>query len=272
MRAAHPPDARPSVRHAASWLGLLVAASLQTTPVRADTWQYAVQPGDSIWSVTARYLDPRVSYRKLQRLNRVRQPLRLAPGTRLTVPLDWMRRVDDEARVQSVHGRVEIESSGHAIRAARPGDTLRLLDRIRTDADGHVALSLSGGTEVRVLANSELILDVLARYANAHVFDQRLQLVRGRTETSAPRDRDSASRFELRTRAGITSVRGTIFRVATLPAADTTSTEVLRGTVSAANDAGNVAVDAGFGTRMSAGQPPLPPTPLLPAPVLDAIP
>lgn len=72
MRAAHPPDARPSVRHAASWLGFLVAASLQTTPVRADTWQYAVQPGDSIWSVTARYLDPRVSYRKLQRLNRVR--------------------------------------------------------------------------------------------------------------------------------------------------------------------------------------------------------
>ena len=263
---------RPAARRVAWPLAVLVAATLQITSVRADDWRYAVQPGDSIWNVTARFLDARVSYRKLQRLNRVRQPLRLAPGTILTVPLEWMRRVDDEARVQTVHGRVEIESSDHTVRAARPGETLRLLDRIRTDADGHVALSLSGGTEVRVLANSELILDVLARYANAQVFDQRLQLVRGRTETSAPRDRDRASRFELRTRAGITSVRGTIFRVATLPAADTTSTEVLRGTVSAANDTGNVAVDAGFGTRMSAGQPPLPPTPLLPAPVLDAIP
>jgi len=241
------------------------------TAAAADDWLYPVQRGEHLWGLAERFLDGHKSYGKLQQLNRIRDPKRIPPGSVLRIPLAWMRRVTSEARIVTVQGAVEIERAGAGTRAASVGDALREQDRLRTAPGAHAAIALPDGSQVRILGDSEVAVESMATYANARVFDSRLLVSHGRTETIAPTDRDAATRFELRTRAGVTSVRGTVFRVAA-SSGDEARTEVVRGRVSAGNETGSVTVDAGFGTVMAAGRPPAPPVALLPAPRLDALP
>jgi hypothetical protein len=250
----------------------LVLTLLVPGTAAAQDWLYPVKPGEHLWGLAERFLDGHKSYGKLQQLNRIKDPKRMPPGSVLRIPLAWMRRVATEARITATTGDVAIERTGAAARPAGVGDTLRERDRLRTAPGAHAAIALPDGTQVRVLADSEVAVESMATYQNARVFDSRLLVARGRTESIAPTDRDGATRFELRTRAGVTSVRGTVFRVATTDTGDISTTEVLHGRVSAANSAGEVTVDAGFGTVMAPNRAPSPPAALLPAPSLDGLP
>lgn len=264
-------DLSRSIRRPA--LGMVVALALLIPAIAAaQEWLYPVKPGEHLWGLAERFLENHKSYAKLQQLNGIKDPKRLPPGSVLRIPLAWMRRVATEARITALNGSVEIERPGIAARPAGVGDALREQDRLRTAPDAYAAITLPDGTQVRVLAGSEIAVEAMATFQNARVFDSLLLVARGRTETIAPIDRDGATRFELRTRAGVTSVRGTVFRVATTDAGDTSTTEVLRGRVETGNDAGRVKVDAGFGTVMAPDRAPSPPTALLPAPALDGIP
>jgi hypothetical protein len=250
----------------------IVLAFLVPGAAPAQDWLYPVKPGEHLWGLAERFLDGHKSYGKLQQLNRIKDPKRIPPGSVLRIPLAWMRRVATEARITATTGDVAIERAGAAARPAGVGDTLRERDRLRTAPGAHAAITLPDGTQVRVLADSEVAVESMATYQNARVFDSRLLVARGRTESIAPTDRDGATRFELRTRAGVTSVRGTVFRVATTDTGDISTTEVLHGRVSAGNSAGEVTVDAGFGTVMATDRAPSPPAALLPAPSLDGLP
>lgn len=268
----HPRRPPRATRSSILALALVLTALAGGGDAAAQDWLYPVRPGDHLWGLAERFLDGHSAYGKLQQLNRIRDPKRLPPGSVLRIPLAWMRRLAAEARLTSVRGAVEIERAGGAPVSANVGDALRENDRLRTSPGANAALALPDGTQVRVLSDTELTVESMATYANARVFDSRLLLARGRTETIAPTDRDGATRFELRTRAGVTSVRGTVFRVAASPSGDETHTEVLRGRVAAANTAGEVSVDAGYGTVMTPDRPPAPPVALLKAPNLDGIP
>lgn len=79
-------------------------------------------------------------------------------------------------------------------------------------------------------------------------------------------------RFEIRTPAAVSAVRGTEFRAGYAADAARGSTETLGGAVAVSGAGSAVAVGAGFGTRAEAGKPPRAPVPLLPAPRLDALP
>lgn len=264
-------DLSRSIRRPAAGFAIAIAL-LVPAVAAAQEWLYPVKPGDHLWGLAERFLDGHKSYGKLQQLNGIKDPKRIPPGSVLRIPLAWMRRVATEARITALNGRVEIERTGTAPLPAAVGDPLRERDRLRTAPGAHAAITLPDGTQVRVLADSEVAVEAMATYQNARVFDSRLLVARGRTESIAPTGRDGATRFELRTRAGVTSVRGTVFRVATTDDGDTSTTEVLRGRVNAGNDTGSVSVDAGFGTVMAPGRAPSPPAALLPAPALDALP
>lgn len=264
-------DLSRSIRRPA--VGFAIALTLLVPSVAvAQEWLYPVKPGEHLWGLAERFLDGHKSYSKLQQLNGIKNPKRMPPGSVLRIPLAWMRRIAAEARITALNGRVEIERTGAAARPADVGDPLRERDRLRTAPGAYAAITLPDGTQVRVLANSEVAVEAMATYQNARVFDSRLLVARGRTESIAPTGRDDATRFELRTRAGVTSVRGTVFRVATADDGDTSTTEVLHGRVNAGNDAGRVTVQAGFGTVMTPGRSPSPPAALLPSPVLDGLP
>lgn len=255
-------------RFALALAGVLLAAGAQ-----AAEWVYTVQPGDNPWSLTERLLAGIKYWPRLQSHNHIADPEHIPPGTRLRIPVDWLRRTEVTATVAAVQGRAELlRARGSQPSALRTGAVLRTGDVVRTGDSGNVTVEFKDGSRMLVHAGSELRMADLAAYENTDLVDTRVELVRGRTENLVRPLRGAPGRFEIRTPSAVTSVRGTEYRVNA--GADATRTEVLGGRVGVAGAARREAVDieAGFGSVASAGGAPDLPVPLLPAPSLDGLP
>ena len=246
--------------------------SLQHPARCADEWEYIVVPGDTLWDLTEKYLSDLSFVPRLQELNQVADPSRMTPGTRLRMPMAWTKNAPGDARFVAVHGDVRIEEGSRgAERTAVTGVTVSAGDIVRTRADGHAALAFFDGSVVSLHPDSTLLLEVIRSYA-AGLNRIRMELMPGRAEARVRPQPAPASRFEIETPAGITSVRGTEFRVS-VPADEKASrVEVLDGTVVVAGGGKEVAVPAGFGVVVQAGSPPAAPLALLPPPDLTGLP
>lgn len=66
-----------------------------------------MQSGDNPWSLTERYLAGIKYWPRIQTLNRIADPEHMPPGTRLRIPVEWLRRVDAIAKVTTVHGTAD---------------------------------------------------------------------------------------------------------------------------------------------------------------------
>lgn len=254
-------------------LALGLALCLMGSAGQAAEWVYTVQPGDNPWSLTERLLAGIKYWPRLQSHNHIADPNHIPPGTRLRIPVDWLRRANVTATVAAVQGAAELlRSSGSQASTLRTGALLRTGDVVRTGESGNVTVEFKDGSRMLVHAGSELRMADLAAYENTNLVDTRVQLVRGRAENVVQPLRGTPSRFEIRTPSAVTSVRGTDFRVNA--ADDATRTEVIGGKVGVATDSahGEVGVDAGFGTIAGASKPPEAPVPLLPAPSLAGLP
>lgn len=237
-----------------------------------EDWEYIVRPGDTLWDLTEQYLSDLSFVPQLQSLNQVADPYRMLPGTRLRMPLAWMKSEPGAARFLSVHGDVLVEAVANSEpRKALAGATLQAGDIVRTQAEGHAAVAFFDGSVVSLHPESVLLLKVMRSYA-AGLNTVRVELTPGRAETRVRPPRGHASRFEIQTPAGITSVRGTDLRVSVPADEKLARTEVLAGEVVVAGAGKDVVVAAGYGTVVRVGQPPAPPVALLPPPDLTALP
>jgi len=238
----------------------------------AEEWVYTVKAGDTLWALTKRYLTDLSLWPELQRMNGVAEPRRMPVGIKLRMPLAWMKAGPATAHFGAVEGEVEVERvSRGAPRKAIGGDALHAGDIVRTRASGRAAVEFHDGSTVTLHPDSILRLDVMRAYA-AGLSEVRTGLSPGRAEARVQAQPEQPSRFEIDTPAGITSVRGTDFRVS-VPADERTSrTEVLDGKVAVVAAGKEVAVPAGYGTVMRVGEAPGAPIALLPPPDLDALP
>jgi hypothetical protein len=264
--------ARPRLASLAALVFAWCLLSLHPAARCAEEWEYTVQPGDTLWDLSERYLLDLSFLPRLQRLNRVADPKRLLPGTRLRFPVAWMKSTSPAARLVAVDGDVQIEHvSSSAQRKAVAGATLHAGDIVRTRAGGHAAVAFFDGSVLSLHSDSTLLLDVLRAYA-AGLNTIRMELAPGRVETRVRAQPSQPSRFEIRTPAGITSVRGTDFRVSVPADEKLARTEVLAGEVTVAGAGKEVIVAAGHGTVVRAGEAPATPLALLPPPDLTGLP
>ena len=232
---------------------------------------YTVRSGDNPWNLTARYLAGIEYWPRIQKLNQISDPLHLAPGTRLRIPVAWLRRVAANAHVLAVQGQVEARSAGlSAPRTLAVGAELGAGDVIVTATDANVTLEFADHSRLLVHAETELHLDQLGRFDNTEAVDTGLSVAKGRVESQVKPLQDGPGRFEISTPSAVTAVRGTDYRVSA--AADATRAEVLSGAVKVGNEAGTQQVTSGFGTVAASAQPPLTPLALLPAPDLSGLP
>ena len=255
-----------------SRLGLTLALSLWAglvSSVQAAEWIYTVQSGDNPWSLTERFLAGVKYWPRIQNLNRIADPEHIPPGTRLRIPVEWLRRVDAIAKVSTVHGKADV-SGRRASRPLSAGMQLRSGDIIRTGEDSNVSVEFADGSRVLVHAAAELHLDALGGFENTEYFDTQVRLTQGRMENLVAPLGKGPGRFEISTPAAVTAVRGTRYRVNA--AADATRSEVLEGKVGVSNEADDVEVAAGYGTLAAVNQAPSAPVVLLPAPDLAKLP
>jgi hypothetical protein len=230
-------------------------------------YTYITKDKDTLIGLSARLLKQPDQWPQIQSLNRIKDPRGMPVGTRLQIPVSQLRIANAPADVTAITGKAT--SGGKQLVV---GDKIAPGAEIETAADGYVTLKLVDGTEVLVQASSKLALANSQKGEDVGVFDLLLKLVFGRVETRAAK-KTAADRLEISTPTATMGVRGTVFRVAALDAKASTS-EVLEGLVGATSlDAqAQVAVNAGFGTKVEEGKAPSPPIQLLDAPKLEIVP
>lgn len=250
-------------------LGLLTILSGRAL-AQGPEWLYTVRPGDTIWSVTDRYLVSMRYWQDLQRLNDISDPYRLQPGQRLRLPIEWLAIQPVPVEVVSVSGEVvaKVWHEGGAERGVAAGDSLHAGDELRTGEEANAVLQFADGSRLSVRAGSTLALDTVSAYGDSGMTDTRIRLQRGRLDTRAHEAQGPATRFQIQTPAAVSAVRGTEYRVGVTDRGERAVTEVLVGKVAVAGAGVDRLVAEGFGTVTVTGREPEPPRPLLEPPDL----
>lgn len=251
---------------ASLWLGLGPLASI---PALAQEWVYTVRPGDSLWNVAQRYLSDTSYLPRLEALNHVSEPRQLRPGTRLRIPVAWLKAQPVAVEVLHVRGEATVVRVGSGrSEPLAAGMRLEAGDRVHTGADSSASLRFGDGTRLVMQAESDLALDRISTYGETIIVDTELRLQDGRVDVRAP----GGARFQLQTPAAVSSVRGTEFRIGMAEAEAVMRAEVVQGVVAIEAQGRARQIGAGSGTLTVVGQPPQPPVPLLPPPDISAIP
>ena len=217
------------------------AAQIRPASPTGDVLQHKVSAGDTLEQLAARYLGDHSRWTALQSHNRVPDPLRLRPGSVLEIPTRLLRAAS--ASVEYVQGDVRstrslnhlADSAPAGNQAVQKGQLLQEGDSLKVPANGFVSVRLADGSLVRVQSESDVELRQMRRKGRAGSLQSVLDLREGGVEASVTKQAQSERRFEVRTPAASTSVRGTQFMVLT----------DAKGQTAAAVDEGSVAVQSG---------------------------
>ncbi len=241
--------------------------------LQAQDWTYTVRPGDNLWTVSERYLSSMRYWRKLQELNHISDPKTLLPGTRLKIPMAWLKIQAKPVKVLAVSGEVFFQSAaGGKRKPLLVGGLLHVEDAVRTGANSSVTFVFADGSRLLLQADSFLEFDVIQAYGETGMVDSRIRLKKGRLQTEINPEDGPGTHFEIHSPGAITSVRGTELRVASDPMRGISTTEVLKGRVDVLAAGKIQSVPAGFGTVVKVGEPPSLPSMLLQAPNLNGLP
>ncbi|HHM05572.1 MAG TPA: LysM peptidoglycan-binding domain-containing protein [Gammaproteobacteria bacterium] len=245
---------------------LLLAPALS-----ADEWVYTVRPGDNLWNFSNEYLKGVEYWPKVKALNGITHPRQLQPGTRLRIPVAWLKHQPKPARLIALHGDVKHQPTGGTARAAKVGMSVFSGDAIETGPGGSATIEFADGSRLLIETGSRVVMDTLGVFRETGMVDTSLRLERGRVESTVKPLKEN-SRFQINTPAAVAAVRGTRYRVQADADHAIMRSEVLEGNVGVTGADVTQNVAAGFGTVAEAGRPPAPPRALLPAPELAGLP
>ena len=249
---------------ALGWMLLCGSLRAQTEAPDAD-WRYRIQPGDTLITLTEQWLTPPRTWRDLQKLNRVPDPLRLMPGSTLRMPVAWLRREAGVAEALFARGQVT-RQRGTVTEALAAGATLQSGDRIRTGPQSSASLRFADGSRLLIPADSDVTLDQLLVLGRSAIPAVRIDVQQGGADSRVTPNAQRVPLYDVRTPHVNLGVRGTEFRVQTAGAQS--RMQVLSGAVHADGLSADVAAGQGLlaqgGTRTV--------SPLLAAPDLSAMP
>lgn len=262
--------------------GLLVWAPVvwsQAASPAADEWVYRIQPTDTLIGISQTYLEVPGQWPRLQRLNRVADPLRLIPGSTLRIPVAWLRRTATVAEVVYARGEPRWRRGTEAPQPMSTGQTLQAGDAVTTGTQDTVTLRLVDGSRLLIAPDSELAIERLLVLGRSGIPETRLRLDRGNVDSTVTPQPQRSKSYEIRTPTVNLGVRGTQFRAHAEADGRNARVEVLEGGVAAQGRQGSDTktgsgqrVDAGFGLVAAANAPVEAPRRLIGAPSLGDLP
>lgn len=231
-----------------------------------ESWPYHVQRGDTLYSISVRYLENKSEWRKIQQVNKLKNPNRIESNTRLLIPTKLLKQEATSATIAFVEGSTQLRPLGEtAERRLSKGDQVRQGDQIRTGANATTTIDFVDGSQLVILRDSIVTFVKLQGRSDAKLASIQIDLKQGRVETRVTPRKNNNSRYDIFTPTVQIGVRGTEFRV-NAGDGSLTRTEVLEGKIAAENSLGSTTVPMGFGTVIEKNKAPQPPVALLAAP------
>jgi hypothetical protein len=250
----------------------LLASSLSAQNMRpADEWNYTVAKGDTLIGLIERLMKPSTNWQQLQKLNKLANDKRLAPGSVLRIPVAWLRADTAVATVTLAQGGVTVRRGMAQLPAPAAGAELLPGDRIETAAQSTLAVRLADGSKVVVAPLSKVVLETLLVYGKTGITETRLKIEDGSVDSKVTPVTSSASKYLVTTPVFNLGVRGTDFRARYDASTQVAFNEVLEGKVATQGKASEVLIGGGFGTLALINTEPKPAIKLLDAPKLTGV-
>lgn len=225
------------------------AVALSPESKAAPEWIYTVRPGESFAEIADGLLSSGIPAIRLLQHNGIDNPATVGSGDSLRIPLAWLHRQPDPARVNSVTGQVQLISGNDGAKRPLTSDSLiRVGDEILSHA-GTATIELADGSVVRISPHSRLAFNRLTQYGKSGMVDTRLRLNQGEIETQVKPVIEGGSRFEIETPSAVAAVRGTMFTLKTSPG--TTDLRVTEGEVSFGPPGKTRRIPAGYSASVS---------------------
>lgn len=228
------------------------------TPAPDDMVRYLVRPGDNLFRLASDYLIRPETYRQVQQINHVADPLRLPIGKTLLIPRVLLKHETVRGTVLSWRGAVRIDG-----RPAANGMPVAEGMLLETGQKSFVTVTLPDATSIALPSQSAVRVRRLRKVVlDAHV-ERLFAIERGHASAAVTPMTDPASTFQFATPGAVTSVRGTHFRMSYDAQSHRATSEVLEGKVGF-DPSGRAAqvLPAGFGSASDLDEP----VALLPAP------
>lgn len=210
-------------------LFLIMNYTVAQTTVEGDDLIYVVQPGDTLYNISEKFLNDPKYWPNLANNARVQIPQHMQPGQTIRLPLELLRHELKDIRVAFGRGEAFVVEDGVSQPLTR-GMVLREGQTIKTGADGFVSLLLPDQSRLFLSANSVLRIQYFRHVMDVDRDLTELVLEEGYVETQIQTQRDN-SRFRVSTPLSVTGVRGTVFGVAYDRQTNTQTNDVMQGRV-----------------------------------------
>jgi hypothetical protein len=244
---------------------------------------YTIKTGDTLQGLATTLLADPKKWNELARLNGLKNPSLIFPGTVLDVPRSLINfgnlpKLATSGTLQSANGNVTINGAPAQAGAAVPEGA-----RVQTAAGSSAVVKMSDGSSVQLMPRS--LAEVVTQHGYAMKdpassisttwFSGAIRLVEGVLDIAADKAAKRKDPLNVVTPTSVVGVRGTQFRVAYEdPSARTARTEVLEGKVRADNPAQGAGADVGggFGVAVKPNEREIKVVALLPALPESALP
>jgi hypothetical protein len=235
----------------------------------SEDWSYRLDEGENLTLVANRFLKPEFTSEQLQRYNAIPNDREIPIGTKIRVPINWLKEMLAGVKVRSVHGEASVRRRGvDETTTLVAGTMLNAGDRIVTGVGSAVSLLFADDSRLLIGEESEVVFDAFSSFKGTGMLDTKIRLQRGRVENRIKPVRKPEYRYQIYTPAAVTTVRGTDFRVSSHAGSELTRTEVTQGSVAISAAGETVLIERGEGTQIIKGNPPAAPRKLLGKPNL----
>lgn len=231
-----------------------------------EYWEYTFRPGDSIWKIAEKYTTSVKNWDEIQKINQIRQgpDRKIQPGTRIVIPVSMLKIQPTPAKVIALSGAVQLVRADGDPADIKVGTLLYSGDQLITYDRQNVRIQFADYSELQILPDSEVVLDKLSHHKKTGMVDTRIRLNSGSIDTQVKKQ-NSQSRYQIKTPAAITAVRGTAFRLSS-DKDFISRTEVTEGIVGVSANQIEIPVKEGYGLIAEKGKPLTEPIKLLEAP------
>lgn len=230
--------------------GSATAVTNMATPANPE-WVYTLRPGETFPDTAKDLLAPGFSPKQLLQYNGLANSTLVSAGDSIHIPLAWLKRQPDPARVLSSSGTVQFISGADGRRRPLTPDTLIRVGDAILSGSGTATIGLADGSEVRVSPNSRLEFNRLTQYGKSGMVDTRLRLLEGEVHTRVKPVVGGGARFEISTPSAVAAVRGTAFTLQASPAG--THLQVTEGVVEFGPPGKTRPIPAGYSAQVAAG-------------------